>query len=76
MTQALNARETWELHQPSEVLNNNMTKFWSKSKDPHGLIIIDLKKPMTVFALGFQAANNFPHLDPKSITVSVRVQGE
>jgi hypothetical protein len=49
-------------------LNKDKVKFNTVLPDTE--IIIELKKPQQISALGLQSANNFPHLDPTQVKIT------
>ena len=62
----------WILYSSHELLNSNRTKFFSSSKCKNGerYILLYFNKPIEICAIGIRSAGDFPHLDPKNITVS------
>jgi len=68
--------DNWALFGKEHLLNDNMSKFWSLAKPKEGrtlkrFIEIVLNKPAQVCAIGLRSANDFPHLDPSVVSISV-----
>ena len=57
--------QSWSIHQIQNLLNKDKVKFNTVLPDTE--IILELKHPQQISAIGFQSANNFPHLDPDGV---------
>ena len=73
---ALDAINNWKIHEPRQLLNSHKTKFLSRTNPDvikEKYITLEFTEPIEVHAFGFQAANDFPHLDPQEMLIEVTV---